>query len=237
MGLFDYVRCEYPLPGNPPECAATANFQTKDLTCYMQQYVITADGSLVCESDKEDLTAFTGVVDLDWSNVTSVGPGTYTANGEDAQYLEYKVTFVNGGVADFKEINNSREPAAKRKIRQWTPLTPEQKKAIEERRAEKLIGHTLVIWWGGNLTNPYRAVVIAENERELVVRIAEEAKMKDGVVLKSIGEFETIHRSDRDRCFFDSMEDGQAYEDKRKYDWEAEKKEYEDEIRAKKVAG
>jgi hypothetical protein len=237
MGLFDYVRCEYPLPGNPPECAATANFQTKDLTCYLEQYVITADGRLVHESGDEDHSIFTGTIDLDWSNITSTGPGVYTANGEDAQYLEYRCTFIAGKVADFKEVNNSREPAAKRKIRQWTPLTAEQKKQIENRRAEKLLGRTLIIWWGGNLTNPYRAVVIAENKRELVVRVEQEAKMKDGTVIKNIGEFETIHRSDRDRCFFDSMEDGQAYEDKRKSDWEAEKKEYEDEIRAKTLAG
>jgi hypothetical protein len=36
MGMFDNIRCEYPLPGNPPANAAELDFQTKDLESLLQ---------------------------------------------------------------------------------------------------------------------------------------------------------------------------------------------------------
>lgn len=51
MGMFDYVRCEYPLQGNPP----IDNWLTKDLGERHDAYVITADGRLQREEyDTED---------------------------------------------------------------------------------------------------------------------------------------------------------------------------------------
>ncbi len=52
MGMFDYVVCEYPLPGNPPQWvidhARTGKFQTKDTDRqWLERYTITADGRLV----------------------------------------------------------------------------------------------------------------------------------------------------------------------------------------------
>jgi len=41
MGLYDYIRVEYALPGRP-EWAG--DFQTKDLDCCMDRFTITADG-------------------------------------------------------------------------------------------------------------------------------------------------------------------------------------------------
>lgn len=46
MGLFDYLRCEMPLPAEWP--GEGFRFQTKDTDAqYMEQYTITADGRLV----------------------------------------------------------------------------------------------------------------------------------------------------------------------------------------------
>jgi len=35
MGMFDYICCEYPLPGNPPAWAT--EFQTKDFACEINE--------------------------------------------------------------------------------------------------------------------------------------------------------------------------------------------------------
>lgn len=45
MGMFDYVRCEYPLPAGAP----TFGYQTKDAADWpgMDRYTITAEGRLV----------------------------------------------------------------------------------------------------------------------------------------------------------------------------------------------
>lgn len=46
MGMFDYVRCEMPLDGNPPDRLNGA-WQTKDTPDqYMTTYTIRSDGSL-----------------------------------------------------------------------------------------------------------------------------------------------------------------------------------------------
>lgn len=44
MGMFDYIKCEYPLPDTE---AQDSDFQTKDLDCTMAQYTITREGKLI----------------------------------------------------------------------------------------------------------------------------------------------------------------------------------------------
>jgi hypothetical protein len=44
MGLYDTVKCEYPLP---EPLHQDLEFQTKDLECLMDHYTITRDGGLV----------------------------------------------------------------------------------------------------------------------------------------------------------------------------------------------
>ena len=104
MGMFDYVRCEYLLPGNPP-IVPTDSFQTKDLACIMTCYTITSNGHLVNEEGLDDRSDFTGTIRLAWSNVVAVGPGVYTANGEDAVSLEYQAVFVHGRLDELKEVS------------------------------------------------------------------------------------------------------------------------------------
>ena len=46
MGMFDDIRCEYPLPEGSEEHQGRG-FQTKDLGCSMARYTITDEGRLV----------------------------------------------------------------------------------------------------------------------------------------------------------------------------------------------
>lgn len=45
MGMYDYVKCEYPLPDGT--IRANAEFQTKDFDCMMDVVTITAEGRLM----------------------------------------------------------------------------------------------------------------------------------------------------------------------------------------------
>ncbi len=51
MGMFDYVRCEYPLPERP-EWAQ--EFQTKSLGCRLDRYRIAANGQVFWSEMEED---------------------------------------------------------------------------------------------------------------------------------------------------------------------------------------
>lgn len=110
MGLFDFLRIEYSLPGDPPSWSLAA-FQTKDLGCLMQQYIVTADGKLVKENGRAE--DFTGTVNFYTSNVVAMGPGIYTEDGEDARWLEYGADFTAGQLTAIREVENRTERAAK----------------------------------------------------------------------------------------------------------------------------
>ena len=66
MGMFDYIRCEMPLPADPAPPAITW-FQTKDVPTnqlYLEKWTITKDGELIkhgvsCE-DRGDKNAEAG---------------------------------------------------------------------------------------------------------------------------------------------------------------------------------
>lgn len=49
MGMFDTIYCKAPLPGETP-FDSTTDFQTKDLECLMDTYVIEEDGRLMVRS-------------------------------------------------------------------------------------------------------------------------------------------------------------------------------------------
>ena len=217
MGMFDYLECRYPLPTNLTPGGA---FQTKDLTNALMRYVITEDGRLEESSGAEDRSDFTGTINLGWSNVLASGPGLYTAAGEDAHYLQYAVTFVDGRVVRVKEIENRHEPALEvSRSPQWEVPSEEEMRARRAREQEHLTGKKMWLWWGGQETG-YAVKVIAENNRQLVVQAEDER-------------FEIVDRSSRDRTLFDSDEDGQRFNVERKAKWERERKEYEDAIRAR----
>jgi len=49
MGMFDYIRCEKPLPDGWGLEGDVVGLQTKDFDCEMVTHVITADGRLMLE--------------------------------------------------------------------------------------------------------------------------------------------------------------------------------------------
>ena len=214
MGLYDYILCEYPLPGEPPEIAIRAFFQTKDLACCMHNYTITAEGLLREDDGEDDRSTFTGTINFYTSNVTAQGPGIYTATGEDAVYVEYQALFIDGKVSEIKLVDLSRQRAARSDIHKPRPLpTKEEVVAMEARRGERLTGKTIYVRWGGQAEG-YPAEVIAENDKDLVCQ-------------KKSGEFEIIPRFQRDNIFFDCQEDASKHEADRKAAWDAKRAEFE----------
>jgi len=102
MGMFDYVKCDYPLPRAED---VGAEFQTKDFdNPFMEQYIITAEGRLtkpkVRYEDRSDpkaegLMAFCGMMtpvptgeieDLNWHGYLHFG--------------DYKAKFTDGKVVE-----------------------------------------------------------------------------------------------------------------------------------------
>lgn len=114
MGLFDYVRCHYPLP---VDGANDLEYQTKDMDCpYMERYEIRADGTLWKEHyDTEDrsdpnaegLMALAGCatrVNYRWE------PEPYTGAMEfykdhNGRWLEFAALFKDGRIAGL--VDNS----------------------------------------------------------------------------------------------------------------------------------
>lgn len=216
MGMFDYIRCEYPLPGNAPAYAQDAAFQSKDMECFLNQYTISLDGRLLDSAGNEYEPGFTGVVNFYASNIIASGPGIYTRNGEDAYHLEYTATFVDGRLSEIKEIENRTERAAhvdlihkNRKL-----PTPEEVEQWRAYQSKSRLGAELCLWWGGNVQAPYTVKVIVENQKGFVVQ-------------QENGEFEILDRGQLGTTLFDSLEEGKAYNEQRAARWEQERKEYE----------
>jgi hypothetical protein len=52
MGMFDEIRCDYPLPETPDD--GKVQFQTKDFDCILAYYRITEEGRLVMKVRWDD---------------------------------------------------------------------------------------------------------------------------------------------------------------------------------------
>ena len=87
MGLFDYLKCEYPLPDGGGE---DLSFQTKSFYRRFENYVITKDGKLIHDSNLWGKTA----VAFDGECSFHISKG----NREDQtfEWIEYSVGFVGG---------------------------------------------------------------------------------------------------------------------------------------------
>lgn len=227
MGMFDYVNCEYPLPGEPV-LESARQFQTKDLECALDTYTITEDGQLEVLRWREGgdvaetLEHFTGEIVFYGSNWAASGPGQYTSDGNDLYSYEFKAVFTDGKLQSLVDVGRSVEPAldVREMPNLFTRPTPEESEARKQRVEESLMGREICVWWGGDTAEPYQAKVVAENTRNLVIES------------EQCG-FEILHRSDRDRIFFDNQADGQAYKDYRKAEWDRRQKEFDTKIAAK----
>lgn len=134
MGMFDYVRCEYPLPDGH---GALDGWQTKDTPAqHLDTYVITPDGRLLhAEYDIEDrsrcalaghdtttctacdtLERFIGCMARTNERLVEVGPPfdgdiCFHASASDfrnpddpGDWVEYRATFRNGRVVEMTRI-------------------------------------------------------------------------------------------------------------------------------------
>ncbi len=105
MGMFDYIKCEYPLPDG-----WNGELQTKDFDCEMVTHIITADGRLMLEGIIE--SKFHGIVNFYGSEYHSLndqparpkgvshgpdGVKDYTT-GEPLKHIwhEYNAKFTDG---------------------------------------------------------------------------------------------------------------------------------------------
>ena len=107
MGLFDDIKCEFPLPD---ECKET-NFQTKDFPDpYLDKYVITKEGKLAKRTfsgvgdewhhDKDEPMEFHGILNF----------YTYTGSHEagDFKWWEYAAKFTDGKLVSITRVD--RDP-------------------------------------------------------------------------------------------------------------------------------
>ena len=111
MGMYDHIRCLYPLPEPCTE------FQTKDLDSAMDNYEIRADGTLWIETyDVEDhsdpkaegLMRIAGImtrVNQAWVPTTHTGEVRfYGGSGSDS---EYRAVFFEGKMRSLRAKENN----------------------------------------------------------------------------------------------------------------------------------
>lgn len=90
MGMFDNLKCEYPLPDSVVQDEI---FQTKSLECLLVDYTITADGFL--KDEKEQLDFHGDIIFY-----------TFTGSREenDYQWFEYSARFTEGKLQKIEKI-------------------------------------------------------------------------------------------------------------------------------------
>jgi hypothetical protein len=92
MGLFDTVRCEYPLPDARHQ---DLEFQTKDLDCLLGHYTITTDRRLLlhAEGGKRGLDR-----DIEWPLHGDLRFYTSIKDSGESVWVEYVARFTHGRV-------------------------------------------------------------------------------------------------------------------------------------------
>ncbi len=95
MGLFDTIRCEYPLP-DPAHNAL--EFQTKSLDPCLNDYTITRDGKLVLDERGDSLVGAVHERTIRRRECAFHGDLTMYTSTESSEWIEYRVRFTYGGV-------------------------------------------------------------------------------------------------------------------------------------------
>jgi hypothetical protein len=104
MGMFDYIRCKYPLPIEVPP---NQDFQTKSLSNFLELYEIREDGTLWHENyeieDRSDPNAegvlrYVGCatrVNKTWVPWPHTGEIVFYTGGQD-WWVEFSAYFITG---------------------------------------------------------------------------------------------------------------------------------------------
>jgi len=110
MGMFDELRCEYPLPdGFDPH---GERFQTKDTPeQYLDLYVLTSEGTLRHEASGACIP-YHGALTFYATNITGAGPkGVITKDDTPPWWAEYVALFDHGQLL---KLEGSKQPATDR---------------------------------------------------------------------------------------------------------------------------
>lgn len=233
MGMFDNIKCSYPLPGDPPEFVREPGhvFQTKSLDDTLSLYEITTDGQLVDSKGSPVEPGFTGVINFyDGNSVGGSHGFSFTPNGEDAEWVEYEAKFASGKLVDIAEITRSREPALPKAVMD----DPEDDAADatdddanqEDRSQEQLVGRTMFVDCLGLDDDYFRSdvTVVYDGPKEWCVLHPpgnpERPRHNDN-------RLEIIDRRMRDFKLFDSREAAQRARDGRQSKRDRTKTRYE----------
>lgn len=133
--MFDEVRCQYPLP-NPAHQGLL--FQTKDLECLLDEYVITRRGRLVrtrsgCLEPRARRVVCPIHRDLRIHGSVEVGP-------EEHERVEYVFRFTEGKVTRVRRSRNRH----RYKVKKWDPTElprpdPAAAAPVEKRAEARLV--------------------------------------------------------------------------------------------------
>lgn len=202
MGMFDSVKCDYPLPGTKLEFVK--EFQSKDFDCVLAEEKITEEGRL------KGRDHFTGTITFYGSNIVSCGPtGQYTNQGEDAEIVTYEASFIDGQLNKIEQTQYERYPAlASREM----PHFDELRKGSELNEDASFLGQKLYVLWGGH-DKGYEAEVVYETDRELCVK-------------NDKGRLELMHRCQIGRTIFKDAAEATADREYYREQIEREKAEY-----------
>jgi len=229
MGMFDYVYCDYPLPGEPLELLD--EFQTKCLDCTLAEVTITEDGKLTIlqmlsyegydpKKIPEPLD-YTGIIEFGGSNYVASGPsGFYTRNGEDFESATFEATFKDGQLTEIEQTGYQRKPCLS--VKEMPPHGSYQK-GSELEEDDSYLGKTLFVCWGGfgpAVERGYEVEVVHETDKQLCV------KKKDG-------QLETLDRFQIGNTIYKNLEEAQADEDYRAKRIEEERANYEKKLKEK----
>ena len=121
MGLFDTIRCEYPL-----SVAGHQNleFQTKGLDCGMERYTITPDGRLIRHS-RGGMFAKGPCRDIEWP---VHGDVEFYTSDSDRNWIEYIARFTHGRVEWIRPLEEARRTPG---FRRWDDPVSEDEEIAE----------------------------------------------------------------------------------------------------------
>lgn len=166
MGMFDYIECDYELPGIKPDYFDKLKqfvFQTKDLDCTMDTYLIDADGVL-------SIHDFTGEINFYDSNIVGYGPAIYTRNGEDAESVDYVAEFIDSKLKEIKQTTYKREAAFPSSKHIFTEKSSFDLSYNEE---EDLTGQRIYVLYGGSDEGYWGTVIYDSDTNEVCIELDE----------------------------------------------------------------
>jgi hypothetical protein len=147
VGLFDTVRCEFPLPDPSHQ---ELDFQTKDLDCLLEEYTITRDGRLI-RYPRGRLFEPGRARAVDWPIHGDLRMyDSIERPGREGEWVEYLVRFTDGRVQWVRRLAQREPESEPPRVQVGQPQQPGYRSehplrpSVEGRRltADEFIAHT-----------------------------------------------------------------------------------------------